>query len=157
MDEPQRCPIDYEAAQVGDVIPSGLISSLSGLKPGTLSYSAYQAELANHIERALWERDKPFVVRKRRFTLVILTHSEAAEFTRRETRRGVRKLIRNNERMQAVDTAQLTDKEGKRHGKALVVSGAVVAGIMDSPIVARLATKRQTPGLDSWTSENHPG
>lgn len=148
MCETKRFPLDFDALDKGSVVGPDVIREAYGIPPTSHLYSGKQVELAIRIERELKARGKRVTCRCDHFDILVLDDPGASRHNRRLFRKGVKRLHRAFRKLAEVDRGNLDEGQRKDHDRALVVNGAMLAGINEARReIQAIAYKRTTPGL----------
>lgn len=147
MGEASRYPIDFDALGKGDVLSAETIVGIVGVSAGSARYSGRQMRLCARIERELTDRGLDVTVACVKTEIHVLDDAAAAVHTKELFRKGLQTLRRAHGQNMKVDAGQLSAAERKDHERALVVQGAIVAGIREARRNIAVAYQRKTPGL----------
>jgi hypothetical protein len=147
--DPIRTPIDFEAAQKGDIVPAERLERLTGVKRHEKEYALKVLPIKQQIERGLAEMNKHMTVIMRGDDLVLLTDEEASEYNERKSKEHLRGFCRSYVRLRHVDVAGLPDDARRaEHTRRLEVAGAYLVAFKDAQKkLGPVPHKRQTPGL----------
>lgn len=138
-----RYPIDFDAAQKGDVIPAARVSELVRVPPEHKLYSLRVCELVSTIKAGLWAIGKQFTVRSRDGSIEILNDEDASVYNQNWFNRHITGLRRNQEQLIAVDRQNLSEERKPVHDHALRMNGVMIVGMLNAkreiepPVVQR--------------------
>lgn len=125
----RRSPIDYDAAKKGDYLDPDFVEAIVEVSRKDCRYSLRATNLAQQIERELWERGKQYTVCIRDHGIAILTDVEASAYNQDRWEYHQRGLGRSHRKMAAVDIALIPEDVRKKHDRHLVLQGATLAAI----------------------------
>lgn len=148
MSDEQRAreyPIETDGLHKGSVVDSATIELAFGVKVGTDKFHLAVLQCQEYIERRLAERGEIVVTRQDKNDVRICTDSEAAKYTEREFRAGMRKMARHYRKMTTVDRSNLTDEEREAHDRRLEVNGRTLSAMRSVRKPQALPTRRATP------------
>lgn len=148
MDQSERYPVDYDAIEAGHVISRSRLAVILGERPGSHTFRYKLTALQRQVEQELWDRGKQLTVAQDHGDLLILDGVAASRHNRRRSRQYARRFARSHRRLMAVDVGKLSEEERREHDRALVVQGAMLAGLVAGRGEGlRIAHRRNTPGL----------
>jgi len=107
-----RFPIDYDAAQKGDIISAARVQAIIGRSPSSKLYELRVLALVGKIESSLWEIGKQFTVCQRKGAIHILDDESASNYLEDRSASLFRGMQRSQRRLLAVDRENLTDERG---------------------------------------------
>lgn len=146
--EAERWPIDYDALQKGDVIPSDLLERVTNTNRESAEYAFAVLKMKDRIERELHDRNRDWTLRIHKGEIKVLTDPEAATFNHAEQVRARAAMMRRFLLALAVDVSLLDEDQRKQHERNVEVDGKYIQSMRD--VRKQLACKghqRNTPAL----------
>ena len=143
---PREHPFATDELNKGSVVDAATVAEGYGVKVDTVRFRLALLQAGEYIERRLAERGLLVVVAQRKNDLIVLTDAEAALYTAREFRAGLRKAGRNHAKGRTVDRANLPESARNNHDRELELQGRTLSAIRTArrtPVA--IPTKRATP------------
>lgn len=145
----ERYPFDYDAIAKGDVFPRTKIEEIVGVKKQDEGFGLKVMSLCQDIMREVADRGLAVIAVSDHGSIRILTDIEAAAYTRRRFKKGIRTMGRAHQQSMLVDMSEFSESDKKGHTRAIEVNSRLLQAMTRERAVIKLeAHKRQTPGIE---------
>lgn len=143
-------PLDFDSLQKGDTITVEQLEEIIGHNRLTTRYNLGVLNLCERIRRELEDRGKHITTAVIKGALRLLTDEEAAEYTHRQFKVGLRKSARYHQQQLHVVTTNLSEVQRQQHERRIIINSAMLlAANSKRKELTAIEHKRSVPGIEN--------